>query len=413
MIIAHAGSRLRVAIKLLALAAAAQFCCAGAVAAPPEGDTFGINVFSSIGYDDNVFRLSPDAPTLAITGSDSRGDAITILGLTASADWRVGRQRLLVDATVTDNHYSRFGFLDYPGWDLRGNLKWELGGDWFGELTYSSTKALTSFGDFRLPVKNIQTLERTGVTGYYRLFPRFRVKAGASRVSFTNDTPARAVNDREEKAYEAGIQFQSSQSNVLGLQARRTDGRYPNRTLIAGSMFDGGYAQTDLEGTLDWQVGGSSKLVGYLGHTSRRHNELPIRDFSGPAGRLRYEWRPAGKLSFDLALRREIGAYEDTESSYVLTRGVSIGSVWYATGKISANARLERRIRDYLGDPGFVVLGQPAREDTIDTATLGVSYGPLRNLQLSLSLTHEERSSNRPQVGYRDNSIFATAQFTF
>lgn len=412
MIVAPVASRLRVGIRFLTLAAAAQFLCAGAIAAA-DGDTFGINLFSRIGYDDNVFRLSADAPTLAVTGSESRGDVITTLGLGASVDWRVGRQRLLVDATVTDNHYSRFGFLDYPGWDLRGTFNWELGNESFGEINYASTRALTSFGDFRQPVKNIQTLERTGVTGYYRLFPRFRVKVGASRVSLTNDTPERAVNDREEKAYEAGIQFQSSHSNLLGVQVRHTDGRFPNRQLIAGSSFDGTYRQTDLEGTIDWKPSGASRLVGHLGYTSRSHDELAARDFSGPSARLRYEWRPTGKLGFDLGLRREIGAFEDTESSYVLTQAASIGSVWHATGKISANVRIERRTREYLGDPAFVVLGQPAREDTIDTATLGMTYEALRNLQFSLSLTREERSSNRPQLDYRSNSVFATAQFTF
>lgn len=410
MVSARSGMRRwRPCAQVLAFAVA-QMGSVNALAGA-DGETFKLRAAPTIGYDSNIFRLPSDAsPTT--TGSSSRGDVIGILSLGANVDWNLGRQRVLVDASVAENRYSRFKFLDNRSSEVRSSFFWQIGNDLSGELGYSRAESLTTFDNIRQPIKNVQTVQRTSGSALYRLYPRMGVRGGLSRSTLSNATPQRRPNDREDDSYEAGVQYLSSAGSVIGVQARRTEGGPANSQPVVGAPVSVKFTQTDVETTVDWQVTGVSKLVGSVGYTTRKNEGAGVRDFSGPSARLRHDWQ-RGKVLVTTALRREVGAFEDTETNYVLTEAISVGATWAATAKVTARASFEHRVRQFLGDPGFVAAAGPSREDKINVASVGVSYAPIRSVQVSLAASHETRSSNRASFGYRATSGFATAQFAF
>jgi hypothetical protein len=157
---------------------------------------------------------------------------------------------------------------------------------------------------------------------------------------------------------------------------------------------------------------GLSRLRGYVGYIDRV-SQIPARDFSGPGGKISYEWTPTGKTLVELFGAREILPYQDIFTSFALTKVVGVNTTWQPVSKVTVKAGANRTVRDYLGDPGLVVAGLPAREDRTNTVTGSVNYAFSTNILGSLSVVHQIRASNRPNLDYTDTTVFANLQFTY
>lgn len=218
--------------------------------------------------------------------------------------------------------------------------------------------------------------------------------------------------------------FQPKTGNLIGLTLRQTQGKYPNREvafdpasgLVLGRV-NNSYDQTDAEVNGNWRMTGQSRVYGRLGYTSRKHDQLSERDFSGVTARVNYNWAIEGKTAINVVVRREIGGVDDIDAAYVLTDGITLNPVWYPTAKVSLSAKYDWARRRYEGDPFGVLAGSASglsvRKDTLNTASITATYLPLRSLQLSLTLQRERRTSSREFVDYDDNFASVSAQFTF
>ena len=387
-------------------------------AAADEGDVLNFIVGYSITYDDNLFRLPSDPAPGQIVGVTSRSDTIQtgILGFTL--DKPVARQRFLVDASFNSSRFSENSRLNYDGHNLRGRWLWELGNRWKGEVGAEATRTLQSFADIRVAAKDLIDYRRFYGSANYWYHPEWSAFVGASSADSTNSSELLRANDYRADYLELGLRFVPPTGNQIALKVRHTDGSYPNRDIVVVgnlvlSTVDKSYVQDDLELSTDWRPTGESHIVARVAWTSRRNENLPERDFSGPTGRLLYDWAVTGKTALNLTLFREIGATDELTAAYVVSNGISVTPTWTPTAKVSVQGTLSYILRDYQDDPGFVIAAGPQREDRVRTASLTTTYLPLRSLQLSLTLQKQRRSSNIPSNEYDDNLAIGSAQFTF
>jgi hypothetical protein len=137
------------------------------------------------------------------------------------------------------------------------------------------------------------------------------------------------------------------------------------------------------------------RFDGALGWTERKHDNFPERDFSGATGRAVATWQPTGKIRVRVAGNRDIRNFEDLISNYVLTNSVTISPVWSITSKIALQGDFIYETREYLGDPGIVVAGASARDDTLRTARLGLVYSPYQFIDFTVSYERGDRKSNQ------------------
>lgn len=407
-------SRAVACLRKAAAPAAACLLLRAGCALAAGGGGFTPFVGETLGHDDNVFRISDALDPAAAIGSASRGDSYRTTSAGFDLDLPLSRQRLQAGLALNDTRYQRFTDLDFTARDAHATWLWQLGDRWRGHLGYMQSLALASFADIQAREPDRLDTRRTFFDARMGLSPRWRLGAGASRLTQSNSDPARSTSDVEIDGGEVSATYVTRAETSLGLRLRAEDGRFPRlEQLAGGGQADRAYRQSAAELTADWTPSGASHLSGRLGRLSRRYSGLAQRNFSGNTAYLEYDWKPGGRLSLAAVAQQDIGAYEDIRSNFVLVKGVALRPGYRVSAKIDLTGNLEYRIRDFLGDPGLVPGQTPGRSDRVRTAGLAVSYRPTRALTLQLSAQRERRSSNTPLADYQANGVLASLRLAF
>lgn len=386
---------------------------AGAAARADRGDVVNFSVAASQAHDDNVFRLAPTTDPLLAIGSPEKSDTTTTTTVGVTVDKTLGRQRLKLDTQLGAVRYRRFRLLDHEPNQIDATWQWQFGNRLHGELSGSRKQSMSGFGDFRTPVKNIKTLDSRNGSIYLRFGADWEGFVGAVRGVSENSNAAQITGDSRTETTETGLRYGPASGNWLRWKLRQTDARYPNQQFTAGGRVDNSYLQRDIETDGSWQLSGASRVSGMIGQSRRHHDDVPARDYSGPTGRIAWDWQPTGKSMLNVTARRSLSGNSDDVANYVVTRGLVVAPSWYPTAKTVVQLSLERSRRDFGGDPGFILTTAPKREDDIRATTLSASYAPHRALSLSLSVRDEKRDSNIAGLAYRDRTTYLSAQFSF
>ena len=352
--------------------------------------------------DDNVFRSSNDSNPATVLGSSEKSDTYRTTAFGFNLNVPVSRQRFQVSAIWNNNRYQRLTNLDFNGHDGTAVWLWQLGNDLSGKLGYEETSALASFsnvgGRSADPLKTRQTFGDAA----YVITPRWRLEAGARELKQSNGDTTRQASDVNIRNTDFMLSYVTPRENSIGLSLREEDGRYPNRQLVAGSLFDNAYTQHSVGTVIDWTITGKSHLNAHADRVSRDYDQLPARNFDGTTFRAVYDWKPTGKLSLNVIAHRDISAIEDVGTSFVLIKGFELRPSLNLTDKIDLSGSLGYSIWDYLGDPGIVLGTLPNRRDRVRSISAAALYRPDRAITLILSLLHEKRSSN---VQFRDYAV--------
>ena len=415
--------------RVLLAPAVAAVVFASCVAFADEGDAFNFFVGQTITYDDNLFRISDSVDDKGLQdqiGGTRRSDTVSTAYAGVTFDKLLSRQKLHADLSYNINRYSRFSALDYNGLRANANWGWQLGNYLKGILSYERNRKLIDFGSLssneRGSVRDINTYDRLYASADWWFHPAYSVGAGYSHVNSSYSSVRRQASEYDADAVELNAKFQPKTGNLIGMSLRQTKGNYPNRqpAPLTGAVLatvDNSFDQTDSEVNGDWRLTGQSRVLGRLGYTTRKHDQVQQRDFSGITGRLTYNWALEGKTNINFTLRREIGAVDDIDAAYVLTNGITLNPVWYPTSKVSLSAKYDWSKRRYEGDPfgllGSNLVGLSVRKDNVNTVSVSGAYLPLRNLQLSLTLQRERRTSSRELADYKDSLASLSAQFSF
>jgi exopolysaccharide biosynthesis operon protein EpsL len=370
-------------------------------------------VEEKITRDDNVFRLSKNVDPVGARGSTSPGDTYTTTSLGITLDAPLSRQRFQAGYTWSATRYSQFSDLDFNGHDARAIWLWQLGNDLSGQLGYTENFALAPFQYTQSRTPDPLRSRAAFLNGAYLLTPRWRIQAGGGVFDQKNGDPALQPNDINISSADASLSYVTPANSSIGLSGRVEEGRYPNRTFVAGSPFDDSYRQASAGFVGDWTVSGVSHLAGRVARLSRRYPNTPQSDFDGNVAVLEYDWKVTGKLTLTGVVRRDISPFQDIQSSFVLVRGATVRPTLSVTEKIDLSAVLDYSIWDYLGDPGLVAGGALGRVDRVRSGTASLSYKPLRGVTLQASVMRESRTSNLPTADYLANVASLTARLAF
>jgi len=358
--------------------------------------------------DDNIFRISRDVDPAVAIGSASKSDTYRTLTLGLRLDSQVSLQRLVLEYAYHNDRYARFTDLDFAGHDARAVWSWRLRSDASGQLGYEESLALASFANIQARAPDHLRLRRTFFNGTVLATPRWRVQGGIAGLEQANSDPARQINDVRIADANLALSYVTPADNSLGIGVRAEEGRLPNQELVSGSLFANAYRQRGVGLVGEWTPTGASRLSARADRLSRRYEELPQRDFDGNTLRVQYDWKPSAKLALAAVAQKDISAYEDIRSSFVLLKGFTLRAVLKASEMVEVSGTLEHGIRDYLGDPGLAFAVAPARSDRVRSATLNLSYRPSRNVTLQASAQHEARSSNVQLADYGVNVVFVS-----
>ncbi len=246
---------------------------------------------------------------------------------------------------------------------------------------------------------NVRTLERQYFDAAWRLHPSWRLRGGVSHFKLDYEQPGPQVSGRTVNDGEFGVDYLARSGSSIGLQYRRAEGDFPFSP-------PNNYSQDELKARVDWKLTGKTDLLFLGGWVQRDHDLSPASDFSGFNGRVNATWRATGKTTINASLWREIGALDDLTAAYSLNRGIGLGAGWEITRQTRLDAYYQHEKRDYT--PGNL-----ARKDSIDYASLQLTYYPIRNLRLQASVYHTDQDSNIAGSAYRNLGASLGTRYEF
>lgn len=372
------------------------------VSADADVKMLTVNAEYRLQRDSNLFRLAdgqkPVIDGIARDRTDSRQSGE--IGLKFDQTW--GRQHVTADASATRTYFSDFDFLDFAAHNYKGQWDWGIGKRWLGSLSASQIEALRSFADFSLPVRSINTYRTYSALAGMWVLPNWTAGVGFTRVVSENDDAESALQDYDEDAWETRVTYRPASANELSLIARVANGEYPNRDDIR--VVDRSYEQRDLRLEGRYAMTAHGRLSGYAGIAQREYPRTRFRDYSGPIGRIAYEWSPTVRLQIEAQLRRELGAQEDQTDTYVVTTASGLTVSWQLSQKVRSKFWAELLSRDYQGDPGFGLSPTSGEKDEQIAYGASLRYVPFRRLDVSLSYEKETRRRGIAERGF-DNTI--------
>ena len=382
--------------------------CAGLVPAGAHAlwdDKLELFIQETVTHDDNVFRLPNGVNPV---GSSSRSDTIFTTSPGLELNIPYSRQRFVGGLRWNFQRYDRFKELDFDGHEARAAWLWQAGNDWGGQLGYSQTEALASLANSRtaalIGVPNSLDTRRTWASAAHDLSPRWKVRGELNRLEQDNSIPALEFNDIVINGVEAGFAYVTPLKNQVGVGVRFEDGDYPNRTFAPPTFFES-YKQVNLDGIVDYNITGRSRLNFRAGVVDRQHDQVPQLDFTEGTYRVTWDWQAPGNFSMNTILRREVSPLDDTYSTFVLLTGILLTPTLRVTEKVSLGATVEYSHRDYLTEGTNAIVD---REDRVRTLALRLSYRPLRAVTLDLGALRQTRSSDVPLDDYEVN-VFSGA----
>ncbi|MGZ4976678.1 MAG: XrtB/PEP-CTERM-associated polysaccharide biosynthesis outer membrane protein EpsL [Methylobacter sp.] len=382
-----------------------------AVASPD--DTIKPYVAASLLYDSNFLRLSDNVDPVSVTGKSDKSDFIKQVAAGFDVDWTISRQHIIVKANVNQNWFQNFSSLDYTGWDTQAQWNWQMGNNLDGEIGYTNTQVLGSFGQLNSMINNLMNNQRYFANGGYLFHPNGKIKFGVFRTELEFDGSSRQFSNNTEDNAQVDLQYLSPTGSILGLRVIATDGRYPQRQLTPGSTQDDAYTRMNYALTWNWRSNSKARIDGLVGYTQQDYAHFGVRNFSDIVAQLNLGWQVSDKTLLELSGRRQITQADNLFASFVLTQGVWFNFSWQTTPKIAIKLPMSYQEQDYLGGGGTGIASFGQQKDNVGNIGLNVMYHPLDSISVGPVLNYEKRDSNNPISSYETKSAGVNLQAVF
>lgn len=369
-----------------------------------------LRVSGGISHDSNLFRLSENTDAQAAIGTSDKSDIIYWLGAGGKYELRQSRQKFIAEANVTEYKFQHFDNLDNTSSDLRGAWQWQVGNDWSGELGVGYRRYLESFGNFQQNVRDMVDQNRVYGNANYLLHSHLKLTLDADWVDSNHSEQTRDTLDSKINNTAFTVNWVTPAQNTVGLQYRTADARFPHPN--ATTLITDDYTEDEYSLVAHWRLSGASEASARIGHTERKFDQAPNRNFSGPTWRLTYLWQPTGKASLELATWRELTQFQDLSANYVRVTGISVVPTWSIAPQVVLRGRISLQNLDYLGDPGTSA-GTIGREDKDRLFQLSALWTPWRLTELAFAVETGRRTSNQAFADYKYDaiSVLATRYF--
>lgn len=398
--------------RLVAVATALGICMVAPVQAQVSTGAFHPFVGVTYSYDSNVFGL-PSEDVGRAFGLSGLSDTSRTVQAGLAIDKLFGRQKVTGSLALNRVNYNEFSQLDTNGRDLRGNWGWQLGNHLQGNLGSTYVYSLAPFTDFNQPVKNVRTQKRYYADGTWRFHPSWQTRVGLSRFDSHYDLPSQRTGNRTEDISEFGIDYLASSNSTVGLQARRIQGHIPSFQIVGPIAIRSDYTQDELKAKIDWRFTGKTRLQFLGGQVQRKHDILPVRDFSGYNLRIVMDYLYSGKLSISTAVWRETGIIDDLSNAYSINKGISISPRWAVTDKVTVQPELRYESRDFTQSLAFFSNVGDALDDSLKSASLTITYAPAHRWLLQSSLFYYAKDSNNAAREFSRKGASLTAQYQY
>lgn len=384
-------------------------------AAGAEGDLFTPNIFSSIRYDSNYFRLSDEPTNNRIDGAFSPANQGSALTRLAGAGLRIQKayslQDVLIDATVTRYTYSNFSSLDATGHDVNARYNFKITPEIGGAVIYKSTAVPTDQADTGFQtVSNIRTttlkrLDTDWLSGA-ALHPRISVFEETNN----SDLPIFQLENSKTRSVAASLIYLFPSNNTVEAYYRKANGSYQDLLPDATSQLATTFREYQTGARVLWLFNGLSTLSADAGYLNREHAGLAARNFSGFVANVALAYQITGRTRIQLYAARQLYSSQSDISSFAIEESATLSANYAATNTITMIPSVQY-VRRNFEDPVTTIpvqLRQISRQGNVE-----VRWAPLRQLDLSVIVGHESRAATLSGYQYTNRSGQIVAKLHF
>lgn len=379
--------------RLGRIASACLLSLASGAALAQEPNPYYVGASQEFVHDSNFFRAAP--------GQTATSQTISSTSLLAGLDQPIGRHRLFADAALRSVRHDGNGQLDYSGNSLLAGADWSAIDVLSGRLSYGTDRKLARYGvDYGFLDPNtrvLQTSKELIFKAQYGQASVLAVEGGYTRQEI--DFSVQSSNQFEQDIYSVGVRLWPSGPLTVGIGARRTDGGYPFATLGGGVIGADNYQRDDIDLLATWAATGASTVTARLSHTKEDHDALPERNVSGATGAVAWKYQPTGKLKLGLDWIRDTGASSSFNPGAAggvapIVNSAPLTTTWQlqADYEVLAKVQLQALARQYKRH--LVNTAGEAGNDKLVETSLGLTWAPLRSVQVGCSVGREKRDTD-------------------
>jgi exopolysaccharide biosynthesis operon protein EpsL len=338
-------------------------------------------------------------------------------------------QRFEVNASLVDNRYHNFDYLNFLGKNGTATWHWYVTPYLYGKLTGNHREALNNFADLtgfaNSTNRNLRTDNNARFDAVLELDGAWRLIGGLSYDVRTNSRLTLQDFDNRVASVEGGVRYAFPSGSSLTYKVRAGDGDFFKREQpLPQQLFDTHFTEMEHELRLIWPVTGKTSIDARVGHLARHHAHFPQRDFDGFVGNFNLNWAVTGQTRITAGWTRDLfnfqlapGQFQNSpffdqfSASYGSANRVFFAPVWQITEKVALRLRYDYSLRDYLG--AVVTVPGGNRTDTQHTGLIALDWQPLRAVFISGALQRDHRSSDHRGFDFDASSASVSARLNF
>ncbi len=364
-----------------------------------------LKVATSLTFDNNLFRLPAGTDTVQRLGKDSAAEQINTTSVGLIFSTRLGLQQVDVTASMANNRYQNFDYLNSTTYNYNANLKWSMTPQLHGTVTLDRAETLNSFSDYSgINQRNQRTETTHRVNAVYELDGQWQLLAGASQLTQTNQQELLAGGDYSTNTFETGVSRLLASGSSLTINHQATQGQYSLRS-------NGDFEQRNTALRLHWVLMNRNTAELSMSQISRSHPNNARRDFSGLNFSTSLNWLLTGQSSLTLGQERSFAAYASSFSDFTQTDKLYLTPSWQISAKTLLRLRHDWAKIQYLGETSSQLPSQ--RKDITRDTGLSLFWQPDERLTFSTVLQSARRRSSQTGLDYGSSQISFSAQYRY
>ena len=374
-----------------------------------EKNSFSPYVFVSVSYDDNFYKVSPEyiSENLLLDGN-KLDDTIKSSGAGIDVDWNVSKQKISLNALITDNAFANNVQFDNKSKQYQAKWNWHFGKALSGAVSSSYDKSLASFIDNQfLALAGANKIRRTNSFDVkWRIHPEWQIGSEVAKKSIGYSGTDSNDNDFNTEVIGLNFAYLTETENNIGIRLTRQDTDYPNRVFTDGGL-DNYYKTNSLGMTFDWHVTEKSNFSGFMGYESLSYSNTTERDYKDWSANISYALFVSNKFKIQSKIWNEVKPSQSVIANFQRSRGGEVSSTWLIGAKSLLSLSLERenRLLDGIFTDGS---SQLFIEEDYHNFESSFSYELAEYVNIQLGAAISKRKSNSISRSFNSKMVFSS-----
>jgi hypothetical protein len=366
----------------------------------------------TVSYDSNVVGASQIVG--AQQGLRSGSDESISPSLNLDIAQSIGRGSVFLGGGVGYNFYMRDTLLNREEINLRGGYLGSLGGC-HGGLTAGYQANENELTDLtRGAIQDTYYLETVGLNASCGGSIGFAPLASISESWSQNSLSALSSSDLRTFSASAGLAYQTPTNGTASVFGQYQTTDFPNRNLGVGGVGLGSGAQDGYKlyaGGIKYSRNLGARIQGSVSASySLVDSEGASNGFKGFTYSTSISYRATSRLSFLASFARQVTPSNVLDASYQVENDNSLQATYSHGNRWSITAGVD----EVVGRQNGSALTSAIDLLNFDTKSVfAIATYSLRRINLSLSLSHDDRTTNQSLLNYSDTRASITASTTF